>query len=69
MAAERAGTRTAPIDPSRTYVVAATDFEFWSEAGLVEADWKLSVRYDFPTLVREAIEEQLANEALTPTCE
>ena len=53
------------IDPQRIYSVAATDFEFWDEAGLVEADWKLDVRYDFPTLVREAIEERLTSEART----
>ena len=53
------------INPERKYAVAATDFEFWHEAGLVDADWNLSVRYDFPTILREAIEEQLAAEAQT----
>jgi len=56
-----AGAET--IDPERTYVVAATDFEFWDQAGLVDADWDLGVRYEFPTILREAIEEQLAIEA------
>jgi 2',3'-cyclic-nucleotide 2'-phosphodiesterase (5'-nucleotidase family) len=56
-----AGAET--IDPERTYVVAATDFEFWDQAGLVDADWDLSVRYEFPTTLREAIEEQFAIEA------
>lgn len=56
-----AGAET--VDPKRTYIVAATDFEFWDEAGLVDADWSLSVRYDFPTLVREAVEERLAADA------
>lgn len=56
-----AGAET--IDPERTYVVAATDFEFWDPAGLVDADWGLSVRYEFPTILREAIEEQFAIEA------
>jgi len=56
-----AGAET--IDPERTYVVAATDFEFWDQAGLVDAEWDLSVRYEFPTILREAIEEQLSIEA------
>lgn len=49
------------IEPDRTYRVAATDFEFWSEAGLVEEGWPLDVRYDFPTIIREAIEERLTS--------
>ena len=56
-----AGAET--IDPERTYVLAATDFEFWDQAGLVDADWDLSVRYEFPTILREAIEEVLSIEA------
>lgn len=53
------------IEPEQTYVVAATDFEFWDQAGLVDADWDLNVSYEFPTILREAIEEQLAVEAQT----
>ncbi|HZD87148.1 MAG TPA: 5'-nucleotidase C-terminal domain-containing protein [Gaiellaceae bacterium] len=48
------------VDPTRTYVVAATDYELGSYGGLVEPDWNLGVRYDFPTIVREAVEERLA---------
>jgi 2',3'-cyclic-nucleotide 2'-phosphodiesterase (5'-nucleotidase family) len=55
-------TEIGKIDPGQTYVVAATDFEFWDEAGLVESDWRLDIRYDFPTIMREAIEERLAAE-------
>ncbi|HUZ16521.1 MAG TPA: 5'-nucleotidase C-terminal domain-containing protein [Gaiellaceae bacterium] len=47
------------LDPARTYVVAGTDFELESYGGLVEPDWRLSIRYDFPTIIREAIEEKL----------
>jgi 2',3'-cyclic-nucleotide 2'-phosphodiesterase (5'-nucleotidase family) len=50
------------IDPEKTYRVAATDFEFEPYGGLVEGDWDLSVRYDFPTIVREAIEERLTSQ-------
>jgi len=44
-------------------VVAATDFEFWHEAGRVDADRDLSMHYEFPTTLRDAIEEHLAIEA------
>ena len=47
------------IDPDRTYVVAATDFELEGYGELVEPDWRLDVRYDFPTIIREAVEEHL----------
>ena len=48
------------VDPDRTYRVAATDFELESYGGLIEPDWRLEVRYDFPTIIREAIEEHLS---------
>lgn len=48
------------IDPDRAYVVAATDFELETYGELVGADWQLDVRYDFPTIIREAVEEHLA---------
>jgi len=48
------------FDPARDYVVAATDWELEHYGGLVERDWGIRVRYDFPTIVREAIEEHLA---------
>jgi 2',3'-cyclic-nucleotide 2'-phosphodiesterase (5'-nucleotidase family) len=47
------------VDPDREYVVAGTDWELDWYGGLVERDWGLEVRYDFPTIVREAIEEHL----------
>jgi 2',3'-cyclic-nucleotide 2'-phosphodiesterase (5'-nucleotidase family) len=50
------------LDPERTYVVAATDYELERYGRLVEDDWRLSIRYDFPTIIREAVEEQLAGE-------
>jgi 2',3'-cyclic-nucleotide 2'-phosphodiesterase (5'-nucleotidase family) len=57
------------IDPDRTYRVAATDYELERYGRLVEDDWQLSIRYDFPTIIREAIEDRLASESgrATPT--
>ncbi|HEY3961297.1 MAG TPA: 5'-nucleotidase C-terminal domain-containing protein [Gaiellaceae bacterium] len=48
------------LEPNRTYRVAATDFELEHYGGLIEPDWQLDVSYDFPTIIREAIEERLA---------
>jgi 2',3'-cyclic-nucleotide 2'-phosphodiesterase (5'-nucleotidase family) len=47
------------IDPARTYVVASTDFELERYGGMVEDGWNLKIRYDFPTIVREAVEQGL----------
>jgi len=47
------------IDLEREYVVAGTDWELEHYGGLVEREWGLKVRYDFPTIMREAIEEHL----------
>jgi 2',3'-cyclic-nucleotide 2'-phosphodiesterase (5'-nucleotidase family) len=46
-------------EPAREYVVGATDFELERFGGLVPAEWRLDVRYEFPTILREAIEEEL----------
>lgn len=48
------------VDPVRTYRVAATDFELEHYGGLVDPNWQLEIRYDFPTIIREAVEERLA---------
>jgi 2',3'-cyclic-nucleotide 2'-phosphodiesterase (5'-nucleotidase family) len=48
------------LDPVRTYRVAATDAELDAFGGLVDAQWRLDVRYEVPTILREAIEEELA---------
>ena len=48
-----------PIEPGRTYTVAATDWELGSLGGYARPEWRLEIRYDFPTIVREAIEEHL----------
>ena len=48
------------IDPARTYRVAATDFEFEPYGGLVDELPAVRARYDFPIILREAIEEHLA---------
>jgi 2',3'-cyclic-nucleotide 2'-phosphodiesterase (5'-nucleotidase family) len=49
----------AEIEPGRSYVVAATDWELDSLGGYALAEWRLQPHYDFPTIVREAIEEDL----------
>jgi 2',3'-cyclic-nucleotide 2'-phosphodiesterase (5'-nucleotidase family) len=54
-----AGIDEASIDPERAYTVAATDWELDSFGGYSLAAWGLRPRYDFPTIVREAIEEDL----------
>jgi 2',3'-cyclic-nucleotide 2'-phosphodiesterase (5'-nucleotidase family) len=46
-------------DPAREYLVAATDFELERFGDLVPPDWRLDIRYEFPTILREAIEEEL----------
>ena len=48
-----------PVDPERQYRVAATDWELDASGGYTEAEWQLAVRYDFPTIVREALETYL----------
>jgi 2',3'-cyclic-nucleotide 2'-phosphodiesterase (5'-nucleotidase family) len=50
------------IAPGRTYRVAGTDFELGVYGGYVEPGWGLRPRYDFPVIVREAIEQYLAAE-------
>jgi 2',3'-cyclic-nucleotide 2'-phosphodiesterase (5'-nucleotidase family) len=55
------------FDPDRTYVVAATDYELERYGRLVEDDWQLTIRYDFPTIIREAIEERLAADSRSAT--
>jgi 2',3'-cyclic-nucleotide 2'-phosphodiesterase (5'-nucleotidase family) len=48
-----------PVDPSRDYRVAGTDWELEEYGGYVEAGWELGVHYDMPVIVREAMEEYL----------
>jgi 2',3'-cyclic-nucleotide 2'-phosphodiesterase (5'-nucleotidase family) len=47
------------LDPARTYLVAATDAELHPFGELVDPAWGLDVRYEFPTILREAIESEL----------
>lgn len=47
------------IDAEASYRVAGTDWELEPYGGMVEAEWRLEVEYDFPTITREAIEESL----------
>ncbi len=56
----------AEVDPGRTYRVAGTDWELDSYGGLVDKAWGLQPRYDFPTIVREAVEEHLAQHRAAP---
>lgn len=53
-----------PVEAGRTYTVAATDWELGTYGGYSLPDWGLEVRYDFPTIVREAIEEDLRRGAV-----
>jgi hypothetical protein len=53
------GIDPGKIDVRREYVVGATDYELEAYGGLVEREWNLRIAYDFPTIVREAIEEHL----------
>ena len=43
----------------REYVVAGTDWELAPHGGYVPEAWQLAVDYEFPLIVREAIEEHL----------
>jgi 2',3'-cyclic-nucleotide 2'-phosphodiesterase (5'-nucleotidase family) len=43
----------------RDYVVASTDWELAPYGGYVPEDWQLRIAYEFPLIVREAIEEHL----------
>jgi 2',3'-cyclic-nucleotide 2'-phosphodiesterase (5'-nucleotidase family) len=54
-----AGLTEEQIVPAQTYVVAGSDWELDSYGGYADADWGLTVRYDFPIIIREAIEEDL----------
>lgn len=56
---QSSGLEPDELDPERTYAVAATDFELEPYGGYALAEWGLDVRYDFPTIVREAVEEHL----------
>jgi hypothetical protein len=58
-----AGLEPETIEPERTYVVAGSDWELDSYGGYTDEDWGLSIRYDFPVIIREAIEEHLAGTA------
>lgn len=51
---------TQNVDPLRTYRVAGSDWELGVLSGLADPEWRLSPAYDFPTIVREAVEEHLA---------
>jgi 2',3'-cyclic-nucleotide 2'-phosphodiesterase (5'-nucleotidase family) len=56
---EVAGVAAADIDPNRSYDVAGTDWELEPYGGYALEEWALKVRYEFPIIVREVVEEYL----------
>ena len=48
------------VDPAREYRVAGSDFEFEEYGALTDSAWNLHPHYDMPTILREALEEYLA---------
>jgi 2',3'-cyclic-nucleotide 2'-phosphodiesterase (5'-nucleotidase family) len=54
------------VDPERTYRVAGSDWELGVLSGLADPEWGLSPDYDFPTIVREAVEEDLVRRRTAP---
>ena len=56
-----AGIDPAGIDPARTYTVAGSDWELDAYGGYTDPAWSLKARYDFPVIIREAIEEHLSS--------
>lgn len=53
------GIEPAELVRGRRYIVSGTDWELSPYGGYVRAEWGLQVRFDFPTIVREAIEDEL----------
>ena len=53
------GVDLAELVDDRSYTVAGTDWELSPYGGYTREDWNLAVRFDFPTIVREAIEQEL----------
>jgi hypothetical protein len=49
----------ATPEAGRDYLVASTDWELGIFSGYVPEDWHLEIEYEFPLIVREAIEEYL----------
>ena len=53
------GVEPDRIDPARSYLVAASDWELETYGGYTRVEWNLRMRYDFPSIIRDAIEESL----------
>jgi 2',3'-cyclic-nucleotide 2'-phosphodiesterase (5'-nucleotidase family) len=49
------------VEPEREYRIAGSDFEFETIWGYTDSGWDLHPSYDVPTILREALEEYLAN--------
>jgi 2',3'-cyclic-nucleotide 2'-phosphodiesterase (5'-nucleotidase family) len=54
----------APVDPEQQYRVAGTDFEFEQYGDYADPAWELKPSYDMPTILREALEEYMADHRL-----
>jgi hypothetical protein len=54
------------LEPLRIYRVAGSDWELGALSGLSNPNWGLRPAYDFPTIVREAVEEHLAQRRTPP---
>ena len=48
-----------PVDPSRAYRVAGSDWELDTYGGYAEREWALRIDYDMPYIMREAVEDNL----------
>lgn len=48
-----------PVEPERTYRVAASDWELGSYSRYTDPTWELHPTYDVPVIIREALEEYL----------
>jgi 2',3'-cyclic-nucleotide 2'-phosphodiesterase (5'-nucleotidase family) len=57
-----AGIDPATIDRDRTYTVAGSDWELDAYGGYTDSAWGLKIRYEFPMIIREAIEEHLGSD-------
>ncbi len=49
-----------PIDPARRYRIAATDWEFAPELGVIDSRESLAIAYDVSAMLREFVQEYVA---------
>lgn len=60
MHAQQLSIGNEPVNPERTYRVAASDWELDASRGYVDSAWHLKPTYDIPIILREALEEYIA---------